>query len=436
MIACRLLHHWPQFALALATEVCEEAVSALPRRSMRSLVRSVVLGSVAVLAACSSESVVVAPGAGTPGTGPTCSGDTECSATASTPLCDTAAKACVPLPAGHEIGYRDGSPTSVTFTEIYAASATAKPVDLAFRGEAELWVVGYGDNALYRGSGLDTDAPTFKKIIDPAAGHFMLKPPAIAMGTPEYFGTCGDNLNEQGGGDGSNALFMGPALFSTDPAILGKRTSGGLGSHMDMLHNTPLCRGIAHEKANVYWVFNGMDHSLDKYDFNADHGPGNDDHSDGEIYRYAMGKVKGVSGTDGTPSHVFFDADDSFLYVADTGNQRIVKLDTTKGKMGGELERQNEPLKAQAVMLDTDVEEVVPPGTLEKPSGLEVYKGNIYVTDTATSTFHVFDKTGKELRRLETGLPPGSLAGMAFSPTGKLYFTDKVAGKVLRIDTQ
>ena len=56
------------------------------------------------------------------------------------------------------------------------------------------------------------------------------------------------------------------------------------------------------------------------------------------------------------------------------------------------------------------------------------------MTDTATSTFHVFDKTGKELRRLETGLPAGSLAGMAFSPTGKLYFTDKVAGKVLRID--
>ena len=87
-------------------------------------------------------------------------------------------------------------------------------------------------------------------------------------------------------------------------------------------------------------------------------------------------------------------------------------------------------------MLDTDVEEVVPAGTLAKPSGLEIYKGNIYVTDAATSTFHVFDKTGKELRTLETGLPAGSLAGMAFSPSGKLYFTDKVAGRVLRIDTQ
>ena len=85
-----------------------------------------------------------------------------------------------------------------------------------------------------------------------------------------------------------------------------------------------------------------------------------------------MGKVKGVSGTDGTPSHVFFDADDNFLYVADTGNARIVKLDTTKGTKGGELERQNEPLAGQAVMLDTDVEEVVAAGharEAERPRG-------------------------------------------------------------------
>ncbi len=145
-----------------------------------------------------------------------------------------------------------------------------------------------------------------------------------------------------------------------------------------------------------------------------------------------MGKVKGVE--DGTPSHVFFDAEDDFLYVADTGNARIVRLDTTKGTKGASLERQNEPLKGEGVMNGTSVEEVVPAGVLTKPSGLEVRAGLIYVTDTATSTFHVFDKTGREVRRLKVDLPPGSLAGMAFGPGGKLYFADKVARKVLRID--
>lgn len=392
----------------------------------------------AILAGCSSSTTVVnnsgnGADGGTP-TGPACTTDTECAGSPDTPLCDLTAKACTALPAGHEIGYRDGTAASVTFTEIYKPGAAVKPTDLAFSETDELWVVGYGDNSLHRGTGFTSGTPSFKRILDPAAGHFMLKPPAIAIGTPGYFGTCGDNLNERGGGDGSARFFMGPALFVTDPAILGVRTSGGLGSHVDMLHNTPLCRGIAHEKANIYWVFNGLDHSLDKYNFNKPHEPGGDDHADGEIYRYAMGKVKGVE--DGTPSHVFFDASDNFLYVADTGNARIVKLDTTKGKMGASLERQNEPLEGEGVMDNTDVEEVVGPGTLTKPSGLEIHNGLIYVTDTATGTLHVFDKTGKQLRSLSTDLPAGSLAGIAFGPDKKLYFADKVAGKIIRIDPQ
>ena len=48
------------------------------------------------------------------------------------------------------------------------------------------------------------------------------------------------------------------APFYTDPAIFAKRTPGGLGSHVDMLHNTSFCRGIAHVEANVFWVFNGQ----------------------------------------------------------------------------------------------------------------------------------------------------------------------------------
>ncbi|HSO36717.1 MAG TPA: hypothetical protein VLT33_29530 [Labilithrix sp.] len=390
-----------------------------------------VMGSLAACVGGCSSAESSSPGGPAPPA--VCAVDAECAASPATPLCDTPTKACVALPPGHEIGYRDGAPASVTLTAIYAPGAAAKPVDLAFRGETqdELWVVGYGDNSLHRGAGLTTDAPTFKRILDPAAGHFMLKPPAIAMGTDKFFGTCGDNLNEHGGGDGSTRFFMGPALFSTDPAILGVRTSGGLGSHMDMLHNSPLCRGIAHVRANIYWVFNALDHSLDKYDFHEDHGPGNDDHSDGEIHRYAMGQVKGL---DGTPSHLFFDAEDDFLYVADTGNARIVRLDTTKGTKGASLERINEPLADQGVMNGTAVEEIVAAGTLASPSGLEVHGGLIYVTDAASSSFHVFDKTGRELRKLQTELPAGSLAGLAFGPGGKIYFTDKVGGKIYRID--
>ena len=78
--------------------------------------------------------------------------------------------------------------------------------------------------------------------------------------------------------------------------------------------------------------------------------------------------------------------------------------------------------------------DVVPPGVVQAPSGLELYEGVLYVTDNATSRIHAFSKAGEELRFLDTGLPPGSLAGVTIGPDGKAYFVEKPTGAVFRID--
>ena len=379
------------------------------------------------LFACGLVTLASFAGSGCSEDGPSCATDADCEASGQ--VCGESA--CVARPPGFEIGHGDGSPGSVTFTDVHLTKLSTQPVDIAFHPErkGEAWVVGYGDHSIWLGTGLDTASPKWEYFTDPAAYHFMYKPPAIAMGVADTWGTCGDNDNAQ------NArvpnYFMGPALFSASLDVFPKVTPLGLGSHLDMLHSTPFCRGIAHVEANWYWAFNAHDKALDLVNFAQDHGPGMDDHSDGEIYRYVEGQVKGVEGVS---SHLFYDAEDKFLYVADTGNKRIVRLDTTKGTKGGRLSRRNEVLKASAVMNGVDVEEIVPPGTLEQPSGLEVKGGLLYVTDAATSTFHVFDKTGKELRTLATGLPAQSLSGFTFGPDGKIWFVDRKQGKVVRID--
>ncbi len=151
---------------------------------------------------------------------------------------------------------------------------------------------------------------------------------------------------------------MGPSLFSSDLSIFATETPDGLGSHLDMLHSSPFCKGIAHEQANVYWVFNDYDKALDRYDFAHDHGPGHDDHSDGEIYRYAAGEVLGV---DATSSHIFYSPKEERLYVADTGHKRLLKLDPTSGVPGASFDGQ-EPVKVRERMDGATLIELVPRG--------------------------------------------------------------------------
>ena len=349
------------------------------------------------------------------------------------------------------IGTGDGSPASVTFTRIYTAQPPRHSTDLAFNPVRpnELWVLHRQpksdapctENDATR-SGCESLEGSVTILTDPGtpemsgvwkkddnAWHFMRRPPALAFGPGDTFATCGEERT--GNFLDSEADFIGPTLWSSDPTIFAVTPSGGNGAHLDMLHASPFCMGIAHEQGNVYWVHNGQKGSLDRYDFALDHGPGNEDHSDGVVHRYAEGEVARVPDV---PSHMVLFPEDQHLYVADTGNGRVLKLDTRSGERAGPISPVYEPLADQARFVGATVTEVVPPGILTAPSGLEIHEGILYVSDNATSRFHAFELDGKPIATLSTDLPPGSLAGLAVGPEGKIYFVDLGAGHVSRID--
>jgi hypothetical protein len=328
-----------------------------------------------------------------------------------------------PEPEATLIGTGDGSATSVTFTVIVQQDQPRQPVALAFNPQdaKQLWVINRLNDSVLIVTNPGAADMSQQTLRDPAAEHFMNNPATIAFGAPGTWATCGEN-------GGNDPGFMGPALFSSDLTVFAKRTAGGLGSHLDMLHDSPFCMGVAHEKDNVYWAFDGENSSLTQYDFAIDHGPGADDHSDGTILRYVAGQVKREPGV---PSHMVFDGGQ--LYVADTGNKRLVKLDTQSGTPGGALPN-NEPLVAHRSVDGATLSVLVAPGTLEQPSGLVLHGGFLYVSDHATSKIHAFDLTGRLVRSLDTGLPARSLAGLAVGPDAKIYLVDVVASRVLRID--
>ncbi len=340
-----------------------------------------------------------------------------------------------------ELGTGDHTPGSVTLTEIAdGADNLTGPRDLAFnpRRADELWVVNYtlDSMVIIHGAPADTRAPELR--IDGYALHFMAEVSAIdfgqdetTFGLPGTFATCGESRNTYNDTQPPND-FMGPALWSSDLTIFAELNPNGLGSHLDMLHCSPLCMGIAHQEANVYWTFSGLSGAITKYDFMTDNGIGNDDHSDGTAFQYVTGQV---AYQPGVPSHLAYDATDRMLYIADTGNARVARLDTTTGTAGEPIPPL-EPMIAFNRIDGAALTEIVPAssGLVERPSGIELRNGFLYVTDNANGRISAFDLTGQRVNWLDTALPAGSLAGLTFGPDGRIYFVDMLGDRVLRID--
>lgn len=342
---------------------------------------------------------------------------------------------------GVEVGTGDHSPSSVSLTEIAGAvRGLNRPTDLDFNPlrPDELWVVNAGDDSVLIVFNASAASRTSERRQDGYALHFMAAPSSIAFGASATtfgrqgtFATCQESRNTYGGAAAPND-FMGPSLWSSDLTIFARLNPNGLGSHLDMLHASPLCMGITHDSNNVYWAFGGLSNSILKYDFGADNGIGNDDHSDGEAYQYITGQLKYAPGI---PSHLFFRSEDQSLFIADTGNSRIVKMNTATGTRGQQLSS-FEPMDAHYRMENAVLSEVVSKTSLlvQSPSGLEIKDELLYVSDNANSRISVFNLSGERVNYLDTGLPPGSLGGIAFGPDGRLYLVDMLGNRVLRVD--
>tara|TARA_R110002096_G_scaffold433887_2_gene653769 strand:+ start:77476 stop:78597 length:1122 start_codon:yes stop_codon:yes gene_type:complete len=345
-----------------------------------------------------------------------------------------------PEPVATEIGDGDHTPSSVTFTVIATAEdGLNQPRDLAFNPlrPNELWVVNYEDDSTLTITDAPSDNRSYEKRIDGYALHFMEQVTAIdfgqdetTFGIPGTFGTCGESRNTYNGQAPGND-FTGPSLWSSDMSVYAAQNPTGLGSHLDMLHNTPLCMGIVHEDANRYWTIGGSHLSIDLYDFELDDGIGNDDHSDGKTWRYAEGQI---SYTEGVANHLELDHASGMLYIADPGNARVARMDTTAGTEGAV--RPSFETQVQ-VMEGVVVEDFVKdPEFVRAPSGLALTNEQLFVSDYGTGYLLAFDLEGELLNYLDTGLGEGTLSGITFGPDGKLYFVDMVGNRVLRVDVQ
>lgn len=317
-----------------------------------------------------------------------------------------------------------------------AADGLSVPRDAAFNplNPAELWVTSRANNSVIIFTNPGTPEQTSQWTSGSGSEHFLAQPSGIAMGNNGFFATIHETDDQTQGLNGTPADFMGPTLWRAEPSTF----EGGHASHWDMLHNSPNGMGIAWQRDNVYWVFDGYHSSITMYDFRFDHGAAGSDHTDGIVTRYVEGEVTWVENV---PSHMEFDPPGgNLLYIADTGNSRIAVLDTATGSPGGDTfpnydgTTQTQVNGASMTTL-VDGLSLDPPMTM--PSGLAIHDGHIFVTDNASSTIFAFDMQGQLVDWLVMdNVPAGSLTGVTFDTVGQLYTADALGNTVHRISAK
>ena len=308
------------------------------------------------------------------------------------------------------------------------------PRDLAFhpqRSRKELWVINRevevdgGSTLTLFNAGEENQSSLWRR--DGNAYHFMALPTALD------FGRNGNWASSPGILDANHAggSYTGPTLWSSDSSIYSvignPATPEFNGSHLDMLHGSPYAMGITYSHDNVYYVFDAYNGQIVQYSFTSDHGPGQHDHSNGEVVRFAGLNLERHS--DSIPSHLVFDESIGRLYVADAANGRVLYLDVYSGADTLDLPLINEPLSIHqrieganwGVLYDD----------IEVPTGIAILEDRMIVSDAATGNIHLLRIDDVSATRLFT-IPTNAelILGINIGPEGFIYYVDAINNSV------
>ena len=287
-----------------------------------------------------------------------------------------------------------------------------------------------GSTVIFHDVGLSSQTSEYRK--DAYSRHFMHTASSLAFDDEGFFA---NTLDCQDANNNSNGFFTGPTLWDSDLSIYAVINQNGplLGSHLDMIHQSPYSMGIEYAgTGNVYWVFDGHHSSIVRYDFATPHEAGGHDHSDGKVWRY---DEIDISREEGISSHMILDDSLNFLYIADTGNQRILKFNVNSGNYSYDLTPYGESL-SEYYMMENAEWEIYINQELDKPSGIDIYEDRLVVSDYTTGHIIIYDISTtlpNELGRIDTG-SENNIMGIKIDHNQKIWFVNYNDNNVVRID--
>lgn len=373
------------------------------------------------------------------------------------------------------------------------------PVDLKFHtaDSNQLFIANRGRNGTLVIRDVGTAGAYSRVWQDRAEYHYNAHIAALSFDNlGKTLITCQNVKNDYYGMHKPN-YFMGPTIYEMYPVgslygrpndpVASKTPAGGLCdkdgfphcylTHSDMLHEAPMCMGTVHDpgastsggfhqgvlkSGHVYFYSDGLHGELMRYDAESLHGPGSLDHRTANIRRYMDVRLKPVEDI---PGHMVLDNSTRILYVADTGNGRVIRVDADGGEFkrvaqcvpdecyaahegfqesfckdsycdGGPCMHQDgygcyNTFTEMADIFEYELwtcstQDTAFINNLHKPSGLVLGNGRLYVSDYATGNVHIYDLAGTELEILPVSYP--GLAGLEFkctdASTCNLYFAN------------
>ena len=123
--------------------------------------------------------------------------------------------------------------------------------------------------------------------------------------------------------------------------------------------------------------------------------------------------------------HMILDDDNGFLYIADTGNQRILKFNVNSGNYSYDLNPYGESLEEYHMMENAEWEILIAEN-LQKPSGIDLYENRLLVSDFETGQIIIYDISNNvplELGRIDTGYQ-NSIMGIKIDSHQKIWYVN------------
>ena len=324
----------------------------------------------------------------------------------------------------------------VTFTTVATGQwGLDNPVDLAWHSELgrdELWILNQRDSTIggatvtYISPEEDNLSPEWRE--DDFALDYMQVPTAMAFNeNGEWASTSGvKDVNQMGG------TFAGPTVWSGNLDVHGD-ASNGEGSHLDDLQDNPYAMGVAYERENVFWVYDGWHGHIVRNDFSALHGVGGNYHEDARVSRYtSLGLDSGVHEI---PCHMAMAEDRQTLYYVDNPNGKLMRFDTHSGIEMGPYPMINENL-ASNFQIGFVTPEVLADSGLVSPTGLALNNKFALVTDDANGDIIIYNLDSvpgqMEVARLHTGT--AGIRGLEIGPEGKIWYVTGEDNRLMRVD--